>query len=858
MAVNLVTITGTMEMPTGVTPSSGLLRFRLNRSDWNAAGNIFAPEFVTATADPTTGAFSVDLQSTDDFEVGATYTAIQKYRDTVTGWDREYELGAFAAPDGGPYLLTDLLAVPVVEPVPADVLALAQAAQVAAEQSADDAQAAQAASQAISDEFGDLASAMAEIDAAVVQTGEDRDAVEAINAALSADGGPVSLNGVQTVTNKTINLGSNTLVATSAQMAAAVTDETGSGALVFGTSPTIASLLMTGAPRAYGLTSDGMGQFLTDLKLGPIFASRSEAENASTGRTGSVSVITVMVGGRPVTYAYSATGTALTTGDGRTWMPAGVWTPDHFGGRTSAAINAAIQGAAVADVSTVWLVPDGTQYAVSAPIVLDQPVTLAQQGGNSTILLNVTATIADIIQISHHRACVVGVTFDGNDIATNFVHVEDTGSGDASIRVMGCRGSSVGRFLDNEQFDGLHVIGNHCVGATIENVRLQGGGTNSIIAENYFYSFSGGGDGLLIEDGTHQTEGLIVKNNTWLNPGGRPFTIEGGLYLRFSNNIWDQCYEGGIINPTVSLTDVLFSGDWIGAAGGAPAASAVKLSGSNADIRFEGCTLLGMAAPILLIDGSGNQNIRVLNCKLRSTGSTSATIGIQNDSGRACVVENTSFDLAVGAVSIVEDASAVTVYRGNRLANGLTGSTVSTLSWLMHNYGFGSGTTTGAHSLYLGAGSVSDPSLAFQIDAIAGVNTGWSRVTDGWAWNQNGVEVIRLDLNGMQIGRTDGIRGNSANIVDDGVTSFTPPNTTGKILVTIDEGACEYSYRVGAGAHCSISDAAPLAQFDVTTGVLTGTTGVDNNITLSSHTDGLIYIENRRGSTKAVRVSVRY
>jgi len=41
-----------------------------------------------------------------------------------------------------------------------------------------------------------------------------------------------------TLTNKTINLTSNTLVATSAQLAAAVTDETGTGALVFANSPT--------------------------------------------------------------------------------------------------------------------------------------------------------------------------------------------------------------------------------------------------------------------------------------------------------------------------------------------------------------------------------------------------------------------------------------------------------------------------------------------------------------------------------------------------------------------------------------------------------------------------------------------
>ena len=48
-----------------------------------------------------------------------------------------------------------------------------------------------------------------------------------------------------TLTNKTINLANNTLTATSAQIAAAVTDETGTGSLVFSVSPTF-----TGAPIA--------------------------------------------------------------------------------------------------------------------------------------------------------------------------------------------------------------------------------------------------------------------------------------------------------------------------------------------------------------------------------------------------------------------------------------------------------------------------------------------------------------------------------------------------------------------------------------------------------------------------------
>jgi hypothetical protein len=52
-------------------------------------------------------------------------------------------------------------------------------------------------------------------------------------------GAVVGTTDTQTLTNKTINLSSNTLTATSAQIAAAVTDETGTGNLVFSTSPTL-------------------------------------------------------------------------------------------------------------------------------------------------------------------------------------------------------------------------------------------------------------------------------------------------------------------------------------------------------------------------------------------------------------------------------------------------------------------------------------------------------------------------------------------------------------------------------------------------------------------------------------------
>lgn len=131
MTVNLATVTGTLETLTGAAPSLGRMWFRLNRPDWTLTGEIFAPEYIEAIADGS-GAFSKALQSTDDFEIGATYSAILKYREPLDGKDREYVLGAFALPTGGPYELGDLLAVPIIAPVPADILALCQAYAVAA------------------------------------------------------------------------------------------------------------------------------------------------------------------------------------------------------------------------------------------------------------------------------------------------------------------------------------------------------------------------------------------------------------------------------------------------------------------------------------------------------------------------------------------------------------------------------------------------------------------------------------------------------------------------------------------------------------------------------------------------------
>jgi hypothetical protein len=98
-----------------------------------------------------------------------------------------------------------------------------------------------------------------------------------------------------TLTNKTINLSSNTLQATSAQIAAAVTDETGTGALVFANSPTLVTPAL-GTPASGVVTNlTGTASININGTVGATTASTGAFTNlAYTGTlTGGTGVINI-------------------------------------------------------------------------------------------------------------------------------------------------------------------------------------------------------------------------------------------------------------------------------------------------------------------------------------------------------------------------------------------------------------------------------------------------------------------------------------------------------------------------------------------------------------------------------------
>ena len=96
--------------------------------------------------------------------------------------------------------------------------------------------------------------------------------------------------------------------------------------------------------------------------------------------------------------------------------------------------------------------------------------------------------------------------------------------------------------------------------------------------------------------------------------------------------------------------------------------------------------------------------------------------------------------------------------------------------------------------------------------------------------------------------------GVTGSVADNGVYSFTPTKAIG-LLVLAPQGTTGSMgailgliyFDTGTPATATLVVGASV---NITTGALTGTTGTDAKITVSAHTDGKIYIENRIGGAR--------
>lgn len=113
-------------------------------------------------------------------------------------------------------------------------------------------------------------------------------------------------------------------------------------------------------------------------------------------------------------------------------------------------------------------------------------------------------------------------------------------------------------------------------------------------------------------------------------------------------------------------------------------------------------------------------------------------------------------------------------------------------------------------------------------------------------------------ITASQVGAVPGSSFDSGAIADDGFASFDLPSTKGIIIITnlagvaVAEHLIAYFNTITPRLNAWDTGASTA----VTTGALTGTTGTDGNFTASVHTNGKLYLENRRGGNRAYGIAV--
>lgn len=108
---------------------------------------------------------------------------------------------------------------------------------------------------------------------------------------------------------------------------------------------------------------------------------------------------------------------------------------------------------------------------------------------------------------------------------------------------------------------------------------------------------------------------------------------------------------------------------------------------------------------------------------------------------------------------------------------------------------------------------------------------------------------------------TNTFNGYLIGLADDTASSFTPSHDRLLIFVHSINGAGQYGqaevWCISGGAVVG-TKISGTTTFEVTTGALVGTTGTDGKFTISGHTDGKVYIENRLGVTRTFSLLVVY
>jgi cytoskeletal protein CcmA (bactofilin family) len=212
---------------------------------------------------------------------------------------------------------------------------------------------------------------------------------------LPTTGTLATLANAETLTNKSINLANNTLTATSAQILAAVSDETGTGSLVFSDSPAL-----TGTPTAPTATADtNTTQVATTAH---VFAERSN---------------TITLTNKTLTSPTINNG-SLNMGSGTLVIPAAVTPAQTSAGSLVWDSTSSLLTIGDGTARKILVDTNSTQTLSNKTIVVSPTITLGNHLSGSLTLTNLaggtlSATLADNVtnqqvQVSKNGSAVIG------------------------------------------------------------------------------------------------------------------------------------------------------------------------------------------------------------------------------------------------------------------------------------------------------------------------------------------------------------------------------------------------------------------------------------------------------------------
>lgn len=468
-----------------------------------------------------------------------------------------------------------------------------------------------------------------------------------------------------------------------------------------------------------------------------------------------------------------------------------------------------------------------------------------------------------LIQVTSGKIVLDGVRLDGNGTVSKCIKNSPSGQVNYDFRMnkVDLRNAVYGFYNDTDG-QNWHVADSFIFNNSGAGIYSANDSRNASVTGNTIYNLSTGGDGIVMRKNTQQPEGFRLLNNCTLTPGGKAFDINAGLSLDISHNIFDQAKGCSFLgDASNAISGVELHANWYGGiASGRSTLHALEVFGNTTDVNFLGGQFASFDDNLYIHDAAV-QRVTVEKMRFRPVGTLSTNFGLKIDGCQTVnVIDNKWSPTSPNSQDFIEVNSPRTSYSGNRFSKPPIATTNYGTNARPNggNWGWDLGVASGDNIRYGTNSSISSPAFSFLGDE----DTGFGRVgANSAAVVANAVIVAQFDSAGINLPIGTGLRGANQVIADDTAFSFTPPNTTGMVLLSLSEGACEFRYSAIASPVCVFESPAPPSFFAVTTGALTGTTGdpgSDTFITVSAANDGKIYIQNRRGASRTIRVSIRY